>query len=137
MSTGLKGVNVAVLFVEDLDGAKRFYRETIGFEPAFEDDSSIAFNTGGAMLILLNLDGAIDLLTSDTVAGERPAGVRSQLVSFVDDVDAVYTDLLSKGVEFVRTPETRPWGMRTAHFTDPEGNVWEIAQEVGTSQPSQ
>jgi lactoylglutathione lyase len=133
MSTGLKGVNVAVLFVEDLDGAKRFYKETIGFATAFEDDSSIAFNTGGAMLMLLNLDGAIDLLTSDTVAGERPAGACSQLVSFVDDVDAVYTDLLAKGVEFVREPETRPWGMRTAHFADPEGNIWEVAQEVGAA----
>lgn len=44
----------------------------------------------------------------------------------VEDVDTAYEDLRVKGVEFIRAPEDRPWGLRCAHFKDPEGNVWEI-----------
>ncbi len=44
----------------------------------------------------------------------------------VEDVDATYEEVRAKGVEFIRTPETRSWGMRCAHFKDPDGNAWEI-----------
>jgi uncharacterized glyoxalase superfamily protein PhnB len=61
---------------------------------------------------------------------ERPPGARSQLVAFVEDVDAIYADLVAQGVEFVREPTDRAWGLRTAHFKDPDGNIWEIAQSL-------
>jgi uncharacterized glyoxalase superfamily protein PhnB len=48
----------------------------------------------------------------------------------VEDVDALYADLASKGVEFVREPVDREWGLRTAHFKDPDGNIWELARPL-------
>jgi uncharacterized glyoxalase superfamily protein PhnB len=48
----------------------------------------------------------------------------------VDDVDELHAELAAKGVEFVREPIDREWGLRTAHFKDPDGNVWEIAQQL-------
>jgi hypothetical protein len=33
-------------------------------------------------------------------------------------------------VALLNGPMDRPWGVRTASFTDPAGNVWEIAQPV-------
>ena len=27
-------------------------------------------------------------------------------------------------------PMDREWGMRTASFTDPDGHIWEIAQQL-------
>jgi uncharacterized glyoxalase superfamily protein PhnB len=48
----------------------------------------------------------------------------------VDDVDAAYEELRSKGAEFIRAPEDRHWGLRCAHFKDPDGNVWEIHAPV-------
>ena len=41
----------------------------------------------------------------------------------VDDIDAVYSDLSKKGVEFTTPPERQPWGGVLAHFKDPDGNV--------------
>ena len=130
MAAKLKQVNVAVLFVADLERSKAFYRDTLGVPLKFEDKTSAGFDFDPMLLILLDIASARDLLTEEAVAVPRPAGVTSQLVCFVDDVDAIYKELAARGVEFVRKPIDREWGLRTAHFKDPDGNVWEIAQPV-------
>jgi|SRR5947209_2783078 len=130
MGVKLKRINVVVLFVSDLDRSKTFYRDTLGFEVTFEDEAGVYFELEGAALMLLTHDGARDLLTTEAVASPRPAGTTSQLVAFVEDVDQVHRELVDQGVEFVREPVDREWGMRTAHFKDPEGNIWELAQQL-------
>ncbi|MBK8019931.1 MAG: VOC family protein [Chloroflexi bacterium] len=51
----------------------------------------------------------------------------SLLVFEVDDVDQAVQSLQGKGVSFIAMPTDRPdWGMRTAHFRDPDGNLLEI-----------
>jgi catechol 2,3-dioxygenase-like lactoylglutathione lyase family enzyme len=133
VSVSLKRIDLAVLFVTDLDRAKAFYRDTLGMQVTFEDQASAFFELEGASLLLLSIAGAHDLLSSDAVAAPRPAGATSQLVAFVEDVDAIYAELVAKGVTFVREPIDRAWGMRTAHFKDPDGNIWEIAQSISAS----
>lgn len=78
----------------------------------------------------MDIAGAHDLLSEEALAVPRPTGVTSQLVAFVDDVDGIYAELVAQRVEFVRKPVDREWGLRTAHFKDPDGNIWEIAQPV-------
>lgn len=130
MTMTLKRIDVAVLFVADLDRAKTFYRETLDLPLAFEDDSSAFFQMEGTSLLLLKIAEAQALLSTEAVAAQRPSGATSQLVSFVDDVDAIHRDLVAKGVQFVREPIDREWGLRTAHFKDPDGNIWEIAHSL-------
>src|SRR5947209_613911 len=55
---------------------------------------------------------------------------RVLLAAGVEDVDAAYQTLSAKGVRFLRPPTDQPWGLRTAYFADPEGNLWEINQPV-------
>jgi uncharacterized glyoxalase superfamily protein PhnB len=45
----------------------------------------------------------------------------------VDDVDAMCATLQQRGVELLNGPMDRPWGIRTASFSDPGGHIWEIA----------
>jgi len=130
VDTTLNRINVVVLFVEDLERSKAFYGTTLGLTVMDEDPQSAIFKLDTVMLMLLTNAAAQDLLSDEAVATQRPAGARSQLVSFVDDVDAVYQELAAKGVEFIRTPVDRAWGMRTAHFRDPDGHVWELAQQL-------
>ena len=46
----------------------------------------------------------------------------------VGDVDAMCTELLSRGVKLLNGPMDRPWGIRTASLMDPAGHIWEIAK---------
>jgi catechol 2,3-dioxygenase-like lactoylglutathione lyase family enzyme len=128
----LKRIDVVVLFVADLDRAKAFYQDTLGLTITFEDPSSAFYELGNISLLLLTVAGAQDLLSSEAVAAQHPTGASSQLVAFVEDVDAACTDLVAQGVDFVREPIDREWGMRTAHFKDPDGNIWELAETLTT-----
>ena len=114
------------LFVEDLEAAKRFYREVFELPVAFEDDSSTVFRFGETLVNLLKTSEAPGLVEPATVA-TRDAGVRFQFTLGVDDVDAMCEALKERGVDLLNGPMDRPWGIRTASFRDPGAHIWEIA----------
>jgi catechol 2,3-dioxygenase-like lactoylglutathione lyase family enzyme len=115
------------LFVEDLEAAKRFYREVFELPVAFEDDNSTVFRFGETLVNLLKTSEAPGLVEPATVA-TRDAGVRFQFTLGVDDVDAMCEELKERGVDLLNGPMDRPWGIRTASFRDPGGHIWEIAR---------
>ncbi len=108
-----------------------FYRDTLGFQVATSDPDSVAFRLENQYLLLLVLPAAADLIRSEATALSTEGGPRVLLAAGVEDVDATYPELLAKGVTFLRPPTNQPWGLRTAHFADPEGNLWEINQSRG------
>jgi lactoylglutathione lyase len=121
-----KGVSAITLFTEDLEGTKEFYRRAFGLPVMFEDDDSAVFNFGNTIINLLRSTAAIELIQPATVAA-RDSGSRIQLTIEVDDVDGTCADLASRGVAILNGPMDRPWGVRTASFSDPAGHIWEIA----------
>jgi lactoylglutathione lyase len=46
----------------------------------------------------------------------------------VDDVDAEHDRLRTAGVRVLAPPADRPWGERTLHLSDPDGNVVELTR---------
>jgi uncharacterized glyoxalase superfamily protein PhnB len=95
----------------------------------FEDPNSAVFEFGSTVINLLEVPAARELIEPGTVAG-RDAGSRYQLTIGVDDADAVCAELARRGVTLLNGPLDRPWGLRTASFTDPGGHIWEIAQKL-------
>jgi catechol 2,3-dioxygenase-like lactoylglutathione lyase family enzyme len=122
------GIDAITLFVEDLEVSKQFYRDVFGLPVAFEDDDSTVFNFGNTMINLLNTTAARELIEPAVVAS-RDAGARLQFTIEVEDVDAMCAELATRGVELLNGPMDRPWGVRTACFSDPGGYIWEIAQQ--------
>ncbi|HEV8055135.1 MAG TPA: VOC family protein, partial [Nocardioidaceae bacterium] len=102
-------------------------REVFGLPVAFEDDDSAVFNFGNTLVNLLRATAAGELIEPAAVA-RREVGSRLQLTIEVDDVDAMCAELVSRGVELLNGPMDRPWGVRTASFSDPGGHIWEIAK---------
>ena len=47
---------------------------------------------------------------------------------FVDDVDRERARLQDAGVPVLASPTDRPWGERTLHVADPDGNVLELTR---------
>ena len=133
MRESLKSLGAITLFVEDVARAKSFYQNVFDLRVVNEDDVSAAFDFGNTIINLLKMTEAPGLITPAAVAG-RDSGSRFQLTIWVDDADAVCAELDKRGVALLNGPMNREWGMRTACFTDPDGHVWEIAQEL--PQPS-
>ena len=114
------------LFVEDLEAAKQFYGEVFGLPVVYEDDNSAVFKFGDMLVNLLKATAARELIDPAEV-GSREAGTRFQFTIEVEDVDAMCAELTRRGVQLLNGPMDRPWGIRTASFTDPGGHIWEIA----------
>jgi len=122
-----KAIGAITLFVEELDTTKRFYQTTFELPVVFEDANSAVFKIGGTLINLLKIECANELVEPAQVA-RRDAGSRQVFSIEVDDVDAMCAKLSARGVTLLNGPMDRPWGIRTASFQDPAGNIWEIGK---------
>ena len=129
MIAPLRNVGAITLFVEDLPLSKAFYEDTFGLMPVYEDDNSTVFDFGTTLINLLETSAARGLIEPGAVAAPN-AGSRFQLSIWVEDADAVCEDLAARGVALLNGPIDRPWGKRTASFADPDGTIWEVAQDL-------
>ena len=125
----LNSVGAITLFVEDLERAKSFYETAFELPVVYEDENSAVFGFEN-MVVNLLLTPAAHGLIEPAVVADREAGSRFQLTIWVDDANAVCAGLATRGVALLNGPVDRPWGMRTASFMDPDGHIWEIAQEL-------
>ncbi len=129
MSASLKNVGAVTLFVDDLALSRSFYQDVFGLRVVYEDDESAVFDFGNTLINLLVIPAARQLMDPVAVAS-RDAGSRVLLTIWVDDADAVCAELDRHGVVLLNGPIDREWGKRTASFSDPDGNIWEIAQDL-------
>lgn len=53
---------------------------------------------------------------------------QGEVAFFVDDVDREHARLQDAGVPVLAAPTDRPWGERTLHVADPDGNVVELTR---------
>jgi lactoylglutathione lyase len=116
------------LLVRDYATCFRFYRDVLGLEPTFGDETSgyADFRTGDISLALFDrgeMLEAIQIAPSTTSEGQD----RVALIFQAGSVDEAVAELEGKGVQFVTRPTDRPdWGIRVAHFRDPDGTLLEI-----------
>lgn len=120
-------ISAITLFVEDLATTKAFYQATFGLPVVFEDANSAVFTFGDTLINLLKVSAAKELIEPAQV-GSYNQGSRFVFTITVNDVDAMCEELKSRGVTLLNGPIDRPWGIRTASFTDPAGYIWEIAK---------
>ena len=124
-------VGAITLFVEDPQRSKTFYANVFELEPIYEDDDAVAFRFENLIVNLLAARAAPELVSPAPVA-EQDIGARFQLTIWVDDADRVASELGTRGVALLNGPLDRPWGVRTAAFADPDGHIWEVAQELSS-----
>jgi catechol 2,3-dioxygenase-like lactoylglutathione lyase family enzyme len=97
----------------------RFYAEALGVR-AEGDDDHVELHTEGASMTIFSAKG----MESMAPGSMQGAGYGGCIIAFrVKDVDAEYERLQKLGVEFVKLPETHPWGARSVWFRDPDGNI--------------
>ena len=101
-----------------------FYKETIGLPLKFESDEMgwAEFDLGGVSL-------AVERQNPNDEESKSLVGRFVGISIRVDDMEAVYQELLKKGVEFDGAPENQEWGGVLAHFKDPDGNTLTLLGE--------
>lgn len=129
MGESIKNVGAITLFVGDPQRSKAFYERVFEAAPVYEDENSVAFGFDNMVVNLLRFEAAEELIAPAAVAAPGDAA-SFQLTIEVEDADAVCAELATRGVELLNGPIDRPWGLRTAAFTDPDGHVWEIGSAL-------
>lgn len=122
-------LSAITLFTDDLAVSRSFYEDVLELPCIFEDESSAAFRLGPAIVNLLAIPAAGELIYPGVVAN-RGSGATFVLTIEVDDVDARCAQLATRKVTLLNGPIDREWGVRTVSFADPSGHIWEFAQEL-------
>jgi lactoylglutathione lyase len=117
----------SILFAADLERSIRFYRDVIGLPFKFSNESYAEFATEGAKFALF-ARGHLSELIGREVPSDPAPWPQGEVAFFVDDPDAEHERLVEAGVEVLAPPTDRPWGERTLHLADPDGNVVELTR---------
>lgn len=127
-STGLGDLKLEVvpIPVKDVDAAKAFYTEKVGFKL----DHDVRPNETMRIAQLTPPGSACSVVLGEGFPIGEPGSLKGiQLV--VQDVDAVRTELLDRGVSIGEVQQLGPEGSagsRFAFFNDPDGNGWAIQE---------
>jgi len=129
-------LELVVIPVSDVDRAKAFYGEQVGFTVDVDHRASDAFR-----VVQLTPPGSACSITIGTGLTQVAPGTYQGLHLVVDDIEAARADLLARGVEVSepfhfgaagQTPGLHPdrsdYGTYLS-FSDPDGNGW-LVQEV-------
>ena len=120
-------ITLVSLGVADLDRACALYA-ALGWAPAEQADGMACYQLQGQALMLF---GRAALAEDQGRAGtELGTGAMTLAQNFNtrDDVDAAYALAIAAGARALKAPEPVFWGGYSGYFADPDGHVWEVAQ---------
>ena len=129
-------LEVVIVPVSDIDRAKRFYAEGVGF--VVDHDTRIA---EGVRVVQLTPPGSgCSVVIGEGMGNDMAPGSLKGLQLVVDDVDAARAQLVERGVEVspvvhfegAEQVEGRggPWNS-FIYFNDPDGNSWAVQERPG------
>jgi catechol 2,3-dioxygenase-like lactoylglutathione lyase family enzyme len=127
-------LEVVVVPVSDVDRAKAFYVDQLGFH--LDADT---WPTESMRVVQMTPAGSACSVTIGPVVTEpgAPAGPRANLQLVVDDIEAARAQLVGRGVDVTEVQVLDPRdGGKFVFFADPDGNGWavqEVRDRVGAS----
>jgi catechol 2,3-dioxygenase-like lactoylglutathione lyase family enzyme len=129
-------LEVVVVPVSDVDRAKRFYGEQMGF--AVDHDTRAGDDI---RIVQLTPPGSGCSIVIGTGIAEMAPGILQGLQLVVPDVEAARAQLLERGVEVSPIRHFADGGWRDGRggpwnafifFTDPDGNGWAVQERPGS-----
>jgi catechol 2,3-dioxygenase-like lactoylglutathione lyase family enzyme len=121
-------LGLVVIPVSDVDRAKAFYTDKVGFHLDHDRRTSDTLR-----VVQLTPPGSACSIAIGTGLGDNPAppGSAQGLQLVVSDIQAAHAELADRGVE-VREVQDFPWGS-FVFFNDPDGNGWAVQAIVAPS----
>ncbi|MBV9709723.1 MAG: VOC family protein [Ktedonobacteraceae bacterium] len=112
--------------VSDVDRAKAFYTEKIGFHADFDQRPR-----NDLRFVQLTPPGSACSIAIGVGLTTMQPGSLQGLLMVVSDVKAVREELIKRGAD-VSEIDVQPWGS-FVYFRDPDGNSWSLQQPPNRS----
>lgn len=138
----ITNVSLATIWVTDLDEAKAFYIDKLGFQ----ESADLTMGDGYRWLTVIHPDHPeleLTLMIPGPPLDEESAEAFRRMLAkgtlgavglATDDCHATHRELAAKGVEFIQAPADRPYGVE-AILRDNSGN-WLVLVEKKAFDPS-
>ena len=117
-------LEVVIAPVSDVDRAREFYVEKLGFNLDVDHAANEQFR-----IVQVTPPGSACSIAIGSGMGQAEPGSVRGLQIVVSDADAARAELAGRGVD-VSDVQELPWG-RFVFFSDPDGNTWALQQIVG------
>jgi catechol 2,3-dioxygenase-like lactoylglutathione lyase family enzyme len=126
-------LEVVVVPVSDVDRAKTFYAEQLGFDV----DHDVEVIEGNRVVQLTPRGSGCSIVLRDAAAADMPAGSLNGLQLVVADIAAARSQLVQRGVQVSEiqimgenpSPAAEPLdNVGFVFFSDPDGNRWAVQQ---------
>jgi catechol 2,3-dioxygenase-like lactoylglutathione lyase family enzyme len=125
----LPRLNLVTLGVADLERARRFYVEGLGFEASSQSNEHVVFMDAGR--VALALWGRKELAEDAKLGSDAGSGFRgfslAHNVGSNAEVDAFLEKATNAGAKLLKAGESTFWGGYSGYFADPDGFIWEVA----------
>jgi len=110
-----------IFVVRDLSRSVAFYRDSLGFAVGFMYGEPPMYAGVERGELLIHLQAAAHT--------KRQPG-QGAFYAFVEDVDAMFEEFKTRGVDLPNAPKDYPYGMRDFFFFDPDGNQLSFGTQV-------
>lgn len=115
------------LFVKDIEVSRKFYIKNLDQVVLQNLEGYVVFTSGLALwelpedsIIARKLQGRLN----------KDSNNRVELYFETDDVDAYFSRLKDRQIDFLHEMHEEPWGQRDFRFFDPDNNLIEIGEAM-------
>lgn len=124
--TRIKSIDLGWIVVQDIQKAKRFYVDTLGFELTTDAPE---YNWAEVKAPESNFTIGIGQKSSDEDGME--IGSNAVLTLTVDNIEESIKELSQQGVTFMGEVIEVPGHVKMISFTDPDGNHMQLVEKLG------
>lgn len=115
----IDGVQLATIWVNDLDAAIGFYTEALGLEKRVD----MPFGDDGRFVVVGPVGGVGAGIVLQPAHESRDAGGFTGIVLSSNQVEATTQDLSDRGATITMPAAKQEWGAWMSMVADPDGNV--------------
>ena len=121
-------LSIVTLGVADLKISADFYENKLDWKRTDTGNDNIVFFQLNGMLLALY---GIGELAKDATVDPSGNGFKGFTLAYnarsEKEVDDIISGLRQKGVKILKDPQKVFWGGYSSYFSDPDGNLWEVA----------
>ncbi|MDF2709044.1 VOC family protein [Nonomuraea muscovyensis] len=130
-------VSSILLGVRDLDRAKQFYTEGLGWKVKDDYGVSVFFESdAGSLVGFYGRDGLADQVGTSPEGSGFSGLVLTYVVRSEARVDEIIEEAGKAGATILKPAGPLPWGGYGGSFADPDGYIWSLGYSAqGTDQP--
>ena len=120
------------LLVDNYKDCFLFYRDVLGFDVSWGNETShyadFQFNSGASLGLFerKQMAEAVGVKYHTDIENVN----RTALIFKVESVEAKYQELKDKVAFITKPTEQKGWGIKVAHFRDPDGSLIEIYESI-------